>query len=152
MPSPASKISDPALATDEQNNIEVYKAIAPGVVNIHSTSYMRDFFGMVEPAEGSGSGSVIDAQGNILTNYHVIERAEKLTVSFGGDRNYPATVIGGEADPDSAAVYVSTTPQRGIGRLPPVRSPHVSHPQQHVPVCEAFFLELILTTSLNTGL
>src|SRR5467141_3416970 len=56
---PLKGITDPTLATDEQNNIEVYKAIAPGVVNVHSMSYVRDFIGMVEPPEGSGSGSVI---------------------------------------------------------------------------------------------
>ncbi len=53
-------ITDPAVATDEQNNIELYRALSPGVVNVHSTSYARDFFGFVEPQEGSGSGSVID--------------------------------------------------------------------------------------------
>src|SRR5947207_12868469 len=66
-------ITDPATASDEQNNIEVYRVLSPGVVFIHSTSYSRDFFGFVEPQEGSGSGSIIDEQGDILTNYHVIE-------------------------------------------------------------------------------
>ena len=81
-------ITDPATATDEQNNIEIYRTLSPGVVNIHSTSYARDFFGFVEPQEGSGSGSVLDQEGNILTNYHVIEGAQKLAVSFGGQKNY----------------------------------------------------------------
>ncbi len=44
-------ITDPANATDEQNNIELYRALSPGVVNVHSTSYARDFFGFVEPQE-----------------------------------------------------------------------------------------------------
>ncbi len=42
-------ITDPGMATDEQNNIEIYRTLSPGVVNIHSTSYARDFFGFVEP-------------------------------------------------------------------------------------------------------
>src|SRR6185295_18410466 len=88
-------LTNPATATDEQNNIEVYRTFSPGVVNVHSTSYSRDFFGFVEPQEGSGSGSVIDAEGNILTNYHVIEGATKLAVSFGGQKNYAAQVVGG---------------------------------------------------------
>ena len=46
--SPPAGISDPATVTDEQNNIEVYRALSPGVVFIHSTSYARDFFGFVE--------------------------------------------------------------------------------------------------------
>ena len=66
-------LTDPAVASDEQNNIEIYRTLSPGVVNVHSTSYARDFFGFVEPQEGSGSGSVIDQEGNILTNYHVVQ-------------------------------------------------------------------------------
>src|SRR6267143_3013704 len=83
-------ITDPAVATDEQNNIEIYRALSPGVVNVHSTSYARDFFGFVDAQEGSGSGSIIDAEGDILTNYHVIENAQKLSVSLGGQKDYPA--------------------------------------------------------------
>ncbi|HEX5889401.1 MAG TPA: hypothetical protein VFY61_11880, partial [Pyrinomonadaceae bacterium] len=80
-------ITDPATSTDEQNNIEVYRTLSPGVVFIHSTSYARDFFGYVEQQEGSGSGSILDHEGNILTNYHVIEGAQKLSVSLGGKKD-----------------------------------------------------------------
>ena len=82
-------IADPATSTDEQNNIEVYRTLSPGVVFIHSTTYARDFFGFVEQQEGSGSGSILDQQGNILTNYHVIENAQKLSVSLGGKKIIP---------------------------------------------------------------
>src|SRR6185436_18615691 len=61
-----SGITDPAVATDEQNNIEIYRTLSPGVVNVHSTSYARDFFGFVDAQEGSGSGSILDQDGNIL--------------------------------------------------------------------------------------
>src|SRR5438270_3400916 len=88
-----ANITDPALATDEQNNIEVYKAASPGVVYIQSTAMRADFFGMLSrPVEGAGSGSIIDEQGDILTNFHVIADAEKLTVSFGSGKTYPAKV------------------------------------------------------------
>ena len=75
---PPAGIADPSTVTDEQNNIEVYRALSPGVVFIQSTSYARDFFGFVEPQQGSGSGSILDQQGNILTNYHVITDREHL--------------------------------------------------------------------------
>ena len=104
-------ITDPAMATDEQNNIEVYKSLSPGVVFIHSTSYARDWLGFVEPQEGSGSGSVLDQQGNILTNYHVIEGARRLSVHFGSGRNYQATVVGGDPDTDLAVIKLTEKPK-----------------------------------------
>ena len=78
-------IPDPSAVTDEQNNIDVYKAISPGVAFITTTSYQQNFWGDIQEGKGNGSGFVIDTNGNILTNYHVIEGAQKLTVSFGGN-------------------------------------------------------------------
>ena len=149
---PAASITDPSLATDEQNNIEVYKAIAPGVVNIHSTSLVQDFFGMVEPAEGSGSGSVIDAQGNILTNFHVIERAEKLTVSFGGDRNYPAMVVGGDPDTDLAVIRLTTPPKEPLTVIPLGDSDKLTVGQKVLAIGNPFGLDRTLTTGVISGL
>src|SRR6476620_2930833 len=111
---PPAGISDPASSTDEQNNIEVYRTLSPGVVFIHSTSYARDFFGYVEPQEGSGSGSILDQQGNILTNYHVIEGAKKLSVSLGGKKDYPAVVVGGDPATDLAVIRLTEKPAGGI--------------------------------------
>ena len=101
-------------APDELNNIEVYKKLSPGVVNVHSTSYARDFFGYVEPREGSGSGSVIDQEGHILTNHHVIEGAQKVAVSFGGQKNYAATVIGRDPDTDLAVIQAGGETKRAF--------------------------------------
>lgn len=145
-------IVDPSLATDEQNNIQVYKAISPGVANIHSTSMVRDFFGMVEPAEGSGSGSVIDAQGNILTNYHVVERADRLTVSFGGDRNYPATVIGGDPDTDLAVIRLTTPPKDPLTVIPLGDSDKLTVGQKVLAIGNPFGLDRTLTTGVISGL
>ena len=54
-------VSDPSAVSDEQNSIEVYKAISPGVAFINTTSYQQDMWGDVEEGKGNGSGSVIDA-------------------------------------------------------------------------------------------
>src|SRR5438445_12031276 len=108
-------ITDPSLATDEQNNIEVYKATSPGVVYIQSTTMVRDFLGLFsQPVEGAGSGSIIDEQGDILTNYHVIANAEKLTVSFGGGKNYPAKVVGRDPDTDLAVIRLLESPKEQV--------------------------------------
>src|SRR5689334_23968255 len=77
---PPAGITDPTVASDEQNNIEVYRTLSPGVVFIHSTSYARDFFGFSERQEGSGSGWIRANKGNILTTYTVLEAGKKLQV------------------------------------------------------------------------
>jgi putative serine protease PepD len=110
-------ITDPAVATDEQNNIEIYRSLSPGVVNIHSTSYSRDFFGFVEPQEGSGSGSIIDREGNILTNYHVIEGAQRLAVSLGGKKTYAARLVGGDPDTDLAVIRLVELPGEPVSSV-----------------------------------
>src|SRR5215213_4855080 len=98
-------IADPSVATDEQNNIEVFRAISPGVVSISATRQPRSFFDA--GSRGGGTGSVIDAEGHILTNYHVIDGADQLTVSLGGDKTYPARIVGRDPDTDLAVIQVT---------------------------------------------
>jgi putative serine protease PepD len=145
-------ITDPAVATDEQNNIEIYRALSPGVVNIHSTSYARDFFGFVEPQEGSGSGSILDQQGNILTNYHVIEGAQKLSVSFGGQKNYAARVVGGDPDTDLAIIKLIELPREGLTIVPLGDSDKLAVGQKVLAIGNPFGLDRTLTTGVISGL
>src|SRR6266850_4483333 len=145
-------ITDPAIATDEQNNIEIYRALSPGVVNVHSTSYARDFFGFVEPQEGSGSGSIIDAEGDILTNYHVIENAQKLSVSLGGQKDYPAKLIGGDPDTDLAVIRLVEKPREPLTVVPLGDSDKLSVGQKVLAIGNPFGLDRTLTTGVISGL
>jgi putative serine protease PepD len=147
-----SAISDPATATDEQNNIEIYRSLSPGVVNVHSTSYARDFFGFVEPQEGSGSGSVIDQSGNILTNYHVIEGAQKLAVSFGGQKNYAAKVVGGDPDTDLAVIKLIEMPKEPLTIIPLGDSDRLEVGQKVLAIGNPFGMDRTLTTGVISGL
>lgn len=147
-----STITDPATATDEQNNIEIYRTLSPGVVNVHSTSYARDFFGFVEPQEGSGSGSVIDQSGNILTNYHVIEGAQKLAVSFGGQKNYAAKVVGGDPDTDLAVIKLVEVPKEPLTIVPLGDSDKLEVGQKVLAIGNPFGLDRTLTTGVISGL
>jgi putative serine protease PepD len=149
---PPAGISDPATSTDEQNNIEVYRTLSPGVVFIHSTSYARDFFGFVEPQEGSGSGSILDQQGNILTNYHVIEGAQKLSVSLGGKKDYPAVVVGGDPDTDLAVIRLTEKPAGGITVVPLGDSDKLVVGQKVLAIGNPFGLDRTLTTGVISGL
>ena len=149
---PPAGISDPATSTDEQNNIEVYRTLSPGVVFIHSTSYARDFFGFVEPQEGSGSGSILDQQGNILTNYHVIEGAQKLSVSMGGKKDYAAEVVGGDPDTDLAVIRLTEKPAGGLTVVPMGDSDRLVVGQKVLAIGNPFGLDRTLTTGVISGL
>src|SRR5215216_5984888 len=149
---PPAGISDPATSTDEQNNIEVYRTLSPGVVFIHSTSYARDFFGFVEPQEGSGSGSILDQQGNILTNYHVIEGSQKLSVSLGGKKDYPAIVVGGDPDTDLAVIRLTEKPAGQLTVVPLGDSDKLVVGQKVLAIGNPFGLDRTLTTGVISGL
>jgi putative serine protease PepD len=145
-------ITDPATASDEQNSIEIYRTLSPGVVNVHSTSYARDFFGFVEPQEGSGSGSVIDQDGNILTNYHVIEGATKLAVSFGGQKNYAAQLVGGDPDTDLAVIKLIERPKEPLTIIALGDSDKLEVGQKVLAIGNPFGLDRTLTTGVISGL
>jgi S1-C subfamily serine protease len=145
-------ITDPGMATDEQNNIEIYRTLSPGVVNIHSKSYARDFFGFVEPQEGSGSGSILDQAGNILTNNHVVERAQELSVSFGGQKNYAATVVGRDPDTDLAVIRLIEKPREPLTVVPLGDSDKLVVGQKVLAIGNPFGLDRTLTTGVISGL
>src|SRR6266850_8080499 len=151
--SPPSSITDPSLATDEQNNIEVYRATAPGVVYIQSTTTVRDFFGMFSrPVEGAGSGSIIDEQGDILTNYHGIADSEKLTVSFGSGKNYAAKVVGKDPDTDLAVIRLLEPPKEAMTVVPLGDSDKLVVGQKVLAIGNPFGLDRTLTTGVISGL
>ncbi|MBC7900020.1 MAG: trypsin-like peptidase domain-containing protein [Saprospiraceae bacterium] len=144
-------VSDPSAVTDEQNSIEVYKAISPGVAFINTTSYTQDFWGGVQEGKGNGSGSVIDTAGHILTNYHVIEGAQKLTVSFGGEKVFPARVVGRDADTDLAVIKIDPPPG-GLTVVPLGDSNQLSVGQKVLAIGNPFGLDRTLTTGVISGL
>ena len=149
---PPAGIADPSTSTDEQNNIDVYRALSPGVVFIHSTSYARDFFGFVEPQEGSGSGSILDQQGNILTNQHVIAGAQKLSVSLGGQKEYPAIVVGSDPDTDLAVIRLTEKPPGGLTVIPMGDSDKLVVGQKVLAIGNPFGMDRTLTTGVISGL
>ena len=146
-----ANISDPSAVSDEQNSIEVYKSIAPGVAFINTTSYQQGFWGDVQEGKGTGSGSVIDANGNILTNYHVIEDAQKVTVSFGGEKTYTATVVGGDADTDLAIIKLDNPPPN-LTVVSFGDSDKLVVGQKVLAIGNPFGLDRTLTTGVISGL
>src|SRR5580698_1293583 len=98
-----------SLDSEEQNNISVYKKNIPSVVNVTSRAMTFDFFYGLVPQEGQGSGFVIDKEGHILTNYHVIAEARQVEVTMHNRKKYKATVVGTDPAHDLAVIQIKAT-------------------------------------------
>ncbi len=95
-----------SLDAEEQNNINVYRKNIASVVNITSRVMTFDFFYGLVPQEGQGSGFVIDKEGHILTNYHVIAEARQVEVTLHNRKKYKATIVGTDKSHDLAIVQI----------------------------------------------
>lgn len=97
----------PVCDTAEQTGIDIYKRVLPSVVNITSTSLVFDFFYGVVPQQGQGSGFVLDKAGHILTNYHVVQGANRgIQVTLSNKARYPATVLNIDKTHDLALLKI----------------------------------------------
>ncbi len=100
----------PSLDSEEEQNIAVYKRALPSVVNITSVQVAYDFFYQPVPEQGQGSGFVIDKQGHILTNNHVVEGAQSVEVTLSDKKKYKATVLGKDKAHDIALLQINNAP------------------------------------------
>jgi S1-C subfamily serine protease len=107
----------PSLSNDEQTNVHVYEQVSPGVVNVTRTTVEYSFFFQPVAREGTGSGCVLDTNGNVLTNYHVIEKANNLEVSLPDRTKYRAEVVGFDRQNDLAVIRMKDAPK---DRLHPI--------------------------------
>jgi S1-C subfamily serine protease len=109
-PAPRLEITEAAnngpLDQEEQNNISVYHKNIGSVVNVTSRAVAFDFFYGLVPQEGQGSGFIIDGDGHILTNYHVIADARQIEVTLHNRKKYRATVIGTDRSHDLAIIQI----------------------------------------------
>jgi S1-C subfamily serine protease len=109
---PAAKVeiteaaSNEALDADEQSNISVYHKNIGSVVNVTSKAVAFDFFYGLVPQEGQGSGFIIDREGHVLTNYHVIADARQVEVTLHNRKTYRATVVGTDRSHDLAIIQI----------------------------------------------
>ena len=94
------------LDADERNNIDVYHKAIPSVVNITSKTVAYDFFYGPVPQEGQGSGFIIDKEGHILTNYHVVGDTAQVEVTLHNKKTYKAEVIGRDRGHDLAVIKI----------------------------------------------
>jgi len=94
------------MTPEERTNIMVYEKCNRSVVNIQTKSIQPESFFSYARVEGSGSGAVIDQQGHILTNYHVIEGARDITVTLYTGQSHSASIVGIDPDNDVAVIKI----------------------------------------------
>jgi S1-C subfamily serine protease len=97
----------PAYDNEEQQNIAVYKKALPSVVNITSTAVAFDFFYGPVPQQGQGSGFILNKDGLILTNNHVIDNAQRVEVTLSNKKKYKAQVLGVDKNHDLALLKIT---------------------------------------------
>ena len=98
--------ADPVNALEAQIEA-VYDQAAPAVVNITSHTVAYDFFMQAIPQEGTGSGFIYDTEGHVVTNYHVIENAESVSVALTSGEVYTATIVGTDPSTDLAVLHIA---------------------------------------------
>ncbi len=100
LPPPRAIAPRGPLASDELNNIAVFKAASPAVVNITALGLERDFFSLdvQQVPQGTGTGFVRDTHGHVATNFHVIQGANDARVTLADQTSYKAELVGAFPD------------------------------------------------------
>ncbi len=148
----AAPAGQPALSSDEEVNIRVYNKVSPGVVNITSTVVEFDFFLSAVSKEGTGSGSLLDTDGNVLTNYHVIESAQNLEVALPDHSKYRAKVIGVDRQNDLAVIRMIGVNKERLHPVPLGESASLKVGQKVLAIGNPFRLQNTLTVGIISSL
>jgi len=145
--SSTSKGTDSGFSMDELENIDIYKRLNEAVVNITSISTSYTWFLEAEPQQGTGSGSIIDQEGHVLTNYHVIQDADKLTITLADGSDYEGAVVGFDAENDLAILKFNPEGKK-LTVIPISKSDTVQIGQKVLAIGNPFGLERTLTTGV----
>ena len=138
---------------DELQNINVYDACNEAVVNINTMVTAYDWF--LEPYVqdgGSGSGSIIDKRGYILTNVHVIQDASQIYVSLYDGSQYEAEVVGQDFDSDLAVLKFTPPANLQLKTISFGDSKALKVGQKVIAIGNPFGMERTMTTGIVSGL
>jgi S1-C subfamily serine protease len=151
IPVPAA-VPDRAFTPEERTNIAVYEAVNRSVVNINTKATVAAGLFLLEvPSEGAGSGIVLDKRGNVLTNFHVVEGAQKVQVLLYDGSSHEAELVGSDPATDVAVLRVAAPPEL----LHPVSfgtSGDLRVGQRVFAIGNPFGLERTLTTGIISSL
>jgi S1-C subfamily serine protease len=150
-PRPIAPAGD--LAEDEKATIALFKQTSKAVVHITTSEVGRDYFTLseMELELGSGSGFLWDENGHVVTNFHVIENADRYKVTLADQSNWDAVEIGRAPDRDVAVLRINAP----AGRLTPLligTSKDLEVGQKVFAIGNPFGLDQTLTTGIISGL
>ena len=139
------------VSSDERENIDVYRQLNQGVVNITSVTYGYNWFLEPVPEKGTGSGSILNQDGYVLTNYHVVANAEQLFVTLADGTEREGKIIG--VDPESDLAVIKFDPQgKKLVTIPLGGSENLMVGNKVLAIGNPFGLERTLTTGIVSGL
>jgi S1-C subfamily serine protease len=140
------------LGADEQQNIRIYQSRNLGVVNITTETLAYNWFLEPVPREGStGSGSIIDERGYVLTNHHVVKDAYRVLVNLADGSQVEGEVIGADPENDLAVVHFDPG-DRELVTIPMGSSTGLQVGQKVLAIGNPFALDRTLTTGIISGL
>jgi S1-C subfamily serine protease len=152
-PPPVPPLSPGVRIEDERNTIGVFKAAAPSTVFVTQTRVLVDYYGGVaqEVPAGSGSGFVWDELGHIVTNYHVVDGARSLSVTFHDQQSFEARVVGLEPRKDIAVIKVDA-PAKLLTPIHVAKATQLEVGQKAIAIGNPFGLDHTLTTGVISAL
>jgi S1-C subfamily serine protease len=150
----ANSVDYLSFATDDEaNTTEVFSNASPSVVYVTSTTLRRQMFSLnvMEIPQGAGSGFVWDDSGLIVTNYHVVARANRLTVTLSDQREFEAKVVGLAPERDLAVLRLIAPPDELV-ELPLGDSSELSVGRKVMAIGNPFGLDTTLTVGVVSAL
>ena len=153
-PAPANVAPPPAFLTDdESNNIAIYRDVSPSVVFVTNTQLRRNIFSLnaTEVPQGSGTGFVWDDSGLIVTNFHVVYRANKVTITTSSGKDYEARLVGAAPEKDIAVLEIDA-PDEQLHPIPLGDSDDLSVGRKVLAIGNPFALDTTLTVGVVSAL
>ena len=145
-----SQVKGAGLDADELNNIGIYKRARGSTVYITSTTVERDIFLREYTSRDLGSGVIINPEGFILTNYHVISGGRQIQVTLGDLRQYNAKAVDVDRSDDLALIKID--PRKTLPFLPLGDSDKLQVGQKVLAIGNPFGLEGTLTTGVVSSI
>ncbi len=146
---PAS-VHSAGLTPEEQNNVDIYKTAQPATVYITSTTVRRDFFYQPVASQSLGSGFLINDEGFILTNFHVISGSSKIQVTLSDQSQYYANALDTDRSDDLALIKIALKKKAQFLRLGD--SDHLQVGQKTLAIGNPFGLEGTLTVGVVSSI